>query len=89
VTNGTGVYKNSVYDSSDIDKNLSDVAENVAAETDNSIHRFTGGNGKRLAKYVCQIRGLYSYVPAACYRQYLKRPLGHSAMQFKHQLMIC
>jgi len=89
VTNGTGVYKNSVYDSSDIDRNLSDVAEKVAAETDNSILHSTGGNRKDLAKYVCQTRGLYSYVPAACYRQYLKRPLGHSTMQFKHQLMVC
>jgi hypothetical protein len=37
----------------------------LTAETINSIHHFSGGNRKRLAKYVCQTRGLYSYVPAA------------------------
>jgi hypothetical protein len=69
VTNGTGVYKNSVYGSSDIDKNLSDVAQKSSYR--NSSHHFTGGNRKHLAKHVCQTRGLYSYVPAACHRQYL------------------
>jgi len=37
VTNGTDGYKNSAYGSPDIDKNLSDVAQKVAAETDNSF----------------------------------------------------
>jgi hypothetical protein len=40
----------------------------VAAETVNSIHHFTGGNRKCLAKYECHTRGLYSHVPAACHR---------------------
>jgi len=60
----------------------------LEAETVNTIHHFTGGKRKHLAKYVCQTRALCSYVSAACHKQYLQRPLGHSAMQFEHQLTV-
>jgi hypothetical protein len=63
----------------------------AAAETDNGIRNSNSPmvETKCLAKYVCKTIGLYSYVPIACYRQYLQRPLGHSVMQFKYQLMVC